>query len=261
MRIIYIIFAAFIVITSCAGKQTDINNQIEALNDTSLLKTKGYDKFVHSELGKYVSCILKGEASMLSTIEISQIDTTNSIIAEAFLINDWTTVKILLENGCPTTIDESFDEADTNPNLLNLMSMSDSLTEEEFKCIKLVVEHGVDLNHVCGISNWTPLLRVCYSYSKGGYELAKYLIDKGADVNYAHYDYHYNRLCYPLCYAFENKRYDLVELFLNRNAYPYSQSDYEFMKDELHNIKDPALSSKLIPLLESSYNERYKLEK
>ena len=255
MKISGLLFLAFITITSCVHRQENAMDQIEALNDTSLLKSKGYEEFVHSDLGKYVSCILKKKSYLLSSIDISKIDTTNSIIARAYQLNDFKTVEILLKYGCSTNI--PFMEDDDNANLLNLMSMSDTLTTEEFKCIKLVVEHGVNINNRGDVSNWTPLLRVCNGYKKGGYELAEYLIEKGADVNYSFYSYNYHELIYPLEYAFGNKRYDLVELFLNYNAYPHNERDYKYMKDDLRNIKDTALSAKLTKLLEASYNSRF----
>lgn len=251
-------FLFLTIVLGCSKNQSSYNESdlIYGKYDSVLMTQYGFKELLESDLAPYVTCLLKGQKDLLKTIDFPHIDTTNIVVSLAFKNHHPKLVRQLLDMGCSTCLnDSSFYTIDENPTLLNLMSMSDTLSSEEFECIKIVVEHGVNINHVEGISGWTPLLKVCQCYHIGGKELAKYLLEKGADVNYCHYSLWYHKMSYPLLTAFEYNRTDLIELFLEYWAYPHNKWDYLMMKDYLNSIEDKKKSSILKTKLEEIWRE------
>ena len=61
----------------------------------------------------------------------------------------------------------------------------------------------------------TPLQLAC---SKGDFELVKFLVENGADVNYVKM----NALVYPLRYAVESDNLEIVRYLLEKGAIPYT---------------------------------------
>ncbi|QVK19401.1 ankyrin repeat domain-containing protein [Mycoplasmatota bacterium] len=53
-----------------------------------------------------------------------------------------------------------------------------------FEAVKLLVENGADVNNVNATNNTSPLIAALRTHNSNGIEVAKYLINKGADISY-----------------------------------------------------------------------------
>ncbi len=80
----------------------------------------------------------------------------------------------------------------------------------QFDVVKYAIDHGADVNVVTGKTGLTPLM---YASIKGNFEIVKYLIDKGARVNEKD-----KTNCTALIYATMSNSTDIAKYLMKRGA-------------------------------------------
>jgi ankyrin repeat protein len=164
------------------------------------------------ENGLDINTKLEGEFSLLET-------------AKGF--SNYEICEYLVANGADVNVNCNFG----NNLLTNITTFPLLITKKEkayLKIVKLLVDSGCNINHV-NYAGFTPIIRAVKNLD---YELCKYLIENGADVNYKHPDYYsalhliciiccernetYETSCYKN--SFFNELYEICVLLVENGA-------------------------------------------
>ena len=135
-----------------------------------------------------------------------------SLLETAIAFSQYEICKYLVANGADVNVNCNFG----NNLLTRITTFPLLITNKEkpyLKIVKLLVDSGCNINHV-NYACFTPIIRAVKNLD---YELCKYFIENGADINYKHPNYYsaLHLICIICCERNETYETGYLKSFFN----------------------------------------------
>jgi len=100
---------------------------------------------------------------------------------------------------------------------IDIFFLNCAILHNNFEIVKLLIEHGVDLNNK--INDMYPIMHACFHKN---YKITQLLLENGADVNIKN-----DKDNYPIMYACFANSFELVKLLIDNNASIYVKNCFD----------------------------------